>query len=396
MSESGAWPSASGALAGADLPAPGDLSLTGVLGACVAAIDPGLPGALDEGVPASLGLPVGSARQVMVVLVDGLGLIPLEARLGHAPVLRAHRGDIREARTVAPSTTAAAITAFATGQRPGRTRMVGYSVLREGGAGTGRRPDVMNLLAFADGVDPVQWQPCDTAFERLARAGVESCVISPPTFAGSGLTRAALRGARHVGAVSWSQRRRAAVRELRAGTPLIYLYWSDIDHTGHHHGCGSEQWTTALEDFDRGLGSLLREVPPGVATVLTADHGMVDTGPDRLLDLAARPDLDQGVRAIAGEARSVHVHALPGRGAEVLSRWREILDGRAWVLGPEEIPGVLGAGPGAGLVGDALVFLRGHAGIVDSRWQTPGSIAQIGVHGSLTPDEMRVPVVRLT
>ncbi len=396
MTEGFGWPRADGVLAGARLPAPGDLLLTQVLGACVAALDPTLPGAIGQGVPASFGLSTGEAKQVLVILVDGLGLVPLESRLGHAPVLRAHRGDIRSAYTVAPSTTAAAITAFATGQRPGATRMVGYSVLRNGGAGTGHGPDVMNLLSFAEDVDPGQWQPCDTVFQRLAQAGVASCVISPPTFAGSGLTRAALRGARHVGATSWSQRMNAALRELQAGTPLVYLYWSDIDHAGHHHGCGSEQWTASLEDFDGGLGILLSRLPDGVITVLTADHGMVDTARDHIIDLAARPDLDDGVRAIAGEARSVHVHARPGSGAGVLARWSEILDGQAWVLGPDEIPALLGPGPGTGLVGEALVFMRDHAGIVDSRWQTPASITQVGVHGSLSADEMLVPVVRLT
>jgi len=395
MGERPAWPRAEGALAGARLPAPGDLRLTEVLGACVAAIDPTLPGALDEGVPASLGLPTGEARQVLVILVDGLGLVPLESRLGHAPVLRAHRGDIRAAHTVAPSTTAAAITAFATGRRPGATRMVGYSVLRDGGAGTGHGPDVMNLLAFAEGVDPVQWQPCDTAFERLAQAGVASCVISPPTFAGSGLTRAALRGARHVGATSWSERMGAALRELQAGTPLVYLYWSDIDHAGHHHGVGSEEWTAALEEFDAGLRLLLAGLPHGVRAVLTADHGMVDTSPDRLIDLAEHPELDEGLAGIGGEARCVHVHALEGAAARVLGRWRDVLGERAWVWGPEDMAEVLGEGPGAAVVGDALVFMRGHRGIVDSRVQSAGSISQVGIHGSLTSDEMLVPVMRL-
>jgi hypothetical protein len=386
---------AGSALDGAELPAAGDLLLTDVLGACVAALDPALPGG-DAGAASRVGLEAGGHRQVLVVLADGLGRVPLEARIGHAPVLRAHRGDTAVAHTIAPSTTAAAITAFATGRRPGATRMVGYSVLRGDVPRTdGPAPEVMNLLAFAEGVDPVQWQPCDTVFERLSRVGVGSCVVSPPTFANSGLTRAALRGARHVGAVSWSQRMRAALRELRAGTPLVYLYWSDIDHAGHHHGCGSEQWTAALEDFDAGLGALLRRLPEQVAVVLTADHGMVDTGPDLLIDLARRPDLDEGVDAIAGEARSVHVHARPGRGPEVLARWREILSDGAWILSPGEMPGVLGEGPGSALIGDALVFPRGRAGIVDSRWQTPASIAQVGVHGSLTPDEMLIPVVRL-
>ena len=371
-------------LAGADLPGSGEPGLTSVLGACVAALDPSLPGADDD---ARTSWGIGTCRQMVVVLADGLGWVPLEARLGHAPVLRAHLGGAAVAHTVAPSTTAAAITAFATGRTPGATRMVGYSVW------TGQ--SVMNLLAFADGVDPLQWQPCDTVFERLRAAGVDSAVISPPAFSNSGLTRAALRGARHVGAVSWEARARATLRELASGTPLVYLYWSDIDHVGHHHGCGSEQWTAALEDFDAGLRRLLDRLPREVGLVLTADHGMVDTGPEHLIDLAHRPDLDQDVRAIAGEARSVHVHAVGARGPQVVDRWRDILGESAWVLAPQQIPGVIGQGPGARLIGDALVFLRGHAGIVDSRRQSAGSIAQVGVHGSLTPEEMRIPVVRL-
>nr|WP_231550676.1 nucleotide pyrophosphatase/phosphodiesterase family protein [Actinomyces polynesiensis] len=367
-----------------DLPPRGALRLTDVLGACVAALDPALPGAREE---ARARLGIGPAPQVLVLLVDGLGWVPLEARLGHAPVLRSHREDTTVVHTVVPSTTAAAITSFATGRLPGATRMVGYSV-RAGG-------DTMKLLAFAEGVDPVLWQPCDTTFERLARVGVESAVVSPAAFAGSGLTRAALRGARHVGASGWDQRIRAALRELRAGTPLVYLYWSDIDHTGHHHGVGSEEWTNALEEFDAGLRMLLAGLPEGVRAVLTADHGMVDTSPEWLLDLATRPDLDEGVAAIAGEARCVHVHARAGRGPEVLQRWRDVLADVAWVWRPGEMAEVLGEGPGSAVVGDALVLMRGHHGVVDSRVQSAGSIAQVGVHGSLTSDEMLVPVMRL-
>lgn len=393
MAEAGEQPEGAGApppgrgsvdWSGAELPGPGDPRLTDVLGACVAALDPDLPGARPA-MREAFGL--DRAAGVVVILVDGLGWLPLEARFGHAPTLRAHRSTTRVVHTVAPSTTAAAITAFGTGELPGATRMVGYSVLESG--------QVMNLLAFAPGVDPVQWQPRDTLFERLARVGVPSAIVSPPTFAGSGLTRAALRGAHHVGATTWPQRIDAALAQLRAGTPLVYLYWSDIDHVGHHDGVGSEQWTEALEEFDAGLALLLRRLPAGDLCVLTADHGMVDTGGPLLLDLARRADLDRGVAAIAGEARAVHVHAEPGRGPEVLARWREILAGRAWVLGPDEMPAVIGEGPGAAVVGDALVFMRDHWGVVDSRVQSAGSIAQVGVHGSLTAEEMLVPVMRL-
>lgn len=355
-----------------------------VLGACIAALDPGLPGA-DARAAADFG--IGRARQVLVILADGLGWHPLRARLGHAPTLRAHMGTAVRATSCAPSTTAAAIPAFATGRRPGRTRMVGYTVLVGGRA--------MPLLTFGAGVDPAAWQPCPTLFEELRRAGCDSASVAPAAFANSGLTRAALRGARPVGAETLEERVGAAAAELRAGTPLVYLYWSEIDHVGHERGWQSNEWTGELERFDAAVGELLRRVPRDARVVLTADHGMVDTGEGLRTDLAERPDLDAGVRAIAGEGRCVHVHAEPRRGAEVRDRWQRILGADAWVLGPDRYADVLGPGGGCELVGDALVFLRGRRVIVDSRTQSAASVRMIGVHGSLTPKEMEIPVMRL-
>ena len=42
-------------------------------------------------------------------------------------------------------------------------------------------------------------------------------------------------------------------------------------------------------------------------------------------------------------------------------------------------------------VGDVVVFARGRTAVVDSASQSPGSIALVGVHGSLTAAEMLVP-----
>ena len=152
-----------------------------------------------------------------------------------------------------------------------------------------------------------------TYFERLSQQGVKSAVISPPTFAGSGLTKAALRGARHVAGKTWDERASAALGELKKGTQVVYLYWSEIDHTGHGHAVSSWEWSDALEAFDAGLGRLLRILPRNVRTVLTADHGMIDIDHGALIDLADRPDLADGVRILAGETRAVHIHTEAGR-----------------------------------------------------------------------------------
>lgn len=373
-------------LPGADLPGEGDPLITDIVSGALCAIDAELEGASTRRARL-LGIEPG-AGQLLLVLVDGLGYELLADHMGHTPTLRRVREDIRSIHTVVPSTTAAAITAFGTGERPGATNMVGFSVAYGGG--------VMNLLAMEGGPAPAKWQPMPTFFERLAPQGFSSAVISPARFAGSGLTGAALRGARHVAAESLRDRVDAALRELRAGTPLVYLYWSEIDHAGHGAGVGSEAWIARLEEFDAGLATLLRGLPRGVRTVLTADHGMVNVDPARIVDVASTPALRDGVRIVAGETRAVHVHAEKGRAAQVEARWRETLGESAWVLSGDQVSALIGPGGGSTVIGDLLVLARGHGGVVDSRTQSASAIAMPGIHGSLTPAEMRIPLVVLS
>ena len=373
-------------LPGADLPRVGDPLITDVVAGGLASIDPALPGASAQAA-ASLGMETG-AHQLLLILVDGLGYELIEEYVGHTPTLRRVRGDVRSIHTVVPSTTAAAITAFGTGERPGATNMVGFSVAYGG--------TVMNLLAMEGGPAPSEWQPVPTYFERLAAADVASAVVSPARFAGSGLTGAALRGARHVPAETLDERVSAALRELRAGTPVVYLYWSEIDHAGHGSGVGSDSWIANLEEFDAGLARLLRSLPAGVRTVMTADHGMINVDASQIVDVASTPALREGVRIVAGETRAVHVHADAGRADEVEARWRDVLGESAWIVSGEAISALIGAGEGAALIGDFLVLARGRGGVVDSRTQSASAIAMPGVHGSLTSTEMRIPVVVLS
>ena len=352
---------------GADLPCVGDPCITDIIPAALAAIDPSLPGASQEAA-SSLGVEAG-AEQVLLILVDGFGYELMMDHMGHTPTLRRLRADIRSIHTIVPSTTSAAITAFGTGARPGATNMVGFSVAYGGG--------VMNLLAMEGGPAPTEWQPVPTFFERLAADGVGSAVVSPARFAGSGLTGAALR-------------------ELRAGTPIVYLYWSEIDHCGHSHGVASDAWIGQIEQFDAGLSMLLRSLPRGVRAVLTADHGMINVDPAAIVDVASTPALRDGVRIVAGETRAAHVHAQEGRAEEVAARWRETLGESAWVLTRDQMPALIGPGDGAATIGDLLVLSRGRAGVVDSRTQSASAIAMPGIHGSVTPTEMRIPVITLS
>lgn len=329
----------------------------------------------------ALGLP--PARRACVVLLDGLGLEQLAQRSGHFPFLR--RRDRATLTTVTPSTTAAAITALGTGLPPGLTGMLGYTV-REPGTGA-----LLNLVRWDQQYRPMrQWQTQDTTAEALARRD-RFAVVGPARFVGSGLNVAAFRGGRDVSAETLPERVDAAVHQLRSGAAdLVYLYWGEIDHVGHTDGWNSWEWGEEASATDREIDRLARELPAGTLLIVTADHGMVDVA--ERFDAALLPYLADGVELVAGEPRAMQLHT---SGDGVAERWSDFLGERAWVLTREEALAVIGPTDPrfVPVIGDVMVYMRGRDVVVDSRTQSPGSIALVGVHGSLTRAEMEVPLV---
>lgn len=370
-------------------PRAGVRALAHVLPGVAASLGADVAGGADA--RALLGLP--RATRVCVVLVDGLGHLNLAERGGHAPFLRRLLAGSRPLLSTFPSTTATAVAAFGTGRGPGATGMLGYTVRVPA---TGR---LGNLVSWNDMPPAAQWQPHPTVFEQLAAAGVRVSSVGPARFHGSGLTGAALRGARYVPAESLAQRVDAVVRELRS-PGLTYLYWHDVDKTGHHHGWGSWQWGEALGELDLELGRLARSLPAGTLLVVTADHGMVDVDPARRRDVATDPVLGAQVATTGGEPRALHLHVEPRADAAVVAaRWRDALGDDAVVRTRDEAVDAGWFGPVdervAPVVGDVVVAMTGAATVVDSRTQTAASIALRGVHGSLTAREMLVPLLVL-
>ncbi|MBT0994892.1 alkaline phosphatase family protein [Cellulomonas sp. DKR-3] len=338
---------------------------------------------------ATLGLPV--ADRVCVVLVDGLGHLNLAERSGHAPFLRSASAGSSPLSSTFPSTTATALGTFGVAEPPGRTGMLGYTV-RDPATGT-----LGNLVSWTDLPEPEHWQPHASVLEHLTAAGAAVTSVGPRRFAGSGLTRAALRGAAYVPAEPLAARVDAAVRALRA-PGLAYLYWGDVDKAGHHHGVGSWQWGDALADADAEIGRLARSLPRGTVLLVTADHGMVDVDRTRRWDVADDERLAHDVALVAGEPRASHLHLRPGADAErVRDVWADELGDAALVLTREEAVagGLFGAVDERVLpvVGDVVVAMTERATVVDSRTQTPASLDLVGVHGSLTPHEMLVPCI---
>jgi hypothetical protein len=349
-----------------------------------------VPNCLDAlaGRTGRLGLPTVS--HAVVLLADGLGRTALEAHRGHARTLASRLDADPAISSGFPSTTASALATLTTGRAPGEHGMVGYRVL-DPASGT-----VVNELTGLDDLDPETWQRMPTLFETAVDAGVRSVAIGSPRHRESWFTRAVLRGAHYVGAVSVADRFAAARRELEApGPALVYLYVSELDVEAHARGLDSARWVGALESLDAEVAGLTSALGPGHGLLVTADHGMVDV--PEAAHVVVPPDLLDGVLHVAGEPRCLQLHLSPGTDPDaVAALWREREGARAWVATRDEAieTGWFGAVDPAvrPRIGEVLVAAR-------KRWAyytDPDDTARrmIGQHGSLTPDELSVPLLR--
>jgi hypothetical protein len=333
--------------------------------------------------------PARSAEQVVLLVLDGLGWLQLQDRLALAPHLRSMSGAA--ITSVVPSTTACALTSLVTGVPPNRHGIVGYRVVVEGR----ECPEVMNVLKWRTSsgdarsfVEPGSFQLSPPFLGR------EVPVVSRADFAGTAFTEAHQRGARQVG---WYQASSLAVEVktcLSAGEPLVYAYYDGIDRIAHVKGLG-EHYDAELVAVDRLVGDLLDSLSPGSALLVTADHGQVDVG-RRASEIDST--LLQATHMVSGEARFRWLHARDSSlaGIEALAdQARQVYGHEAWVLTCSSIEeqGWFGGAFGPTVrarLGDVAVVPFEPVAYLDRQ---EGESTLVCRHGSLTPEEMWVPLV---
>ncbi len=334
------------------------------------------------------------ARSAIVFVVDGLGAHNLSARGGHARFLAGAGGKKDVARTVFPSTTAAALTSLLTGADVGTHGIAGYRVRIPG------TDEVVNQLKGWEthGLDPHTWQ---TAQPFMAsESSRPRFVVSNAEYIGSGFTLATLRGAEFVSAGTAAERAVVAA-ELAARHPgaLVYVYANDLDAVGHRHGWESDRWVAALERIDDAARALAGAISPTTGAVVTADHGMIDVSRHRQVLLGDGDSLLDGVRLIGGEPRMLHLYVDDGAAVPVLERWRAAESSRSWVMSRDETieAGLFGAVTDAvrPRIGDVVVAARAAIAYYDDRLVDKAPQRMIGQHGSLTNEERVVPLIRL-
>lgn len=341
------------------------------------------PGDWSETVPDWIPEPVAKSDQCCLLVLDGLGWDQLQERLDLAPTLASMVGG--PITTVAPTTTATALSSIATGLTPGEHGLIGYRMMLGG--------EVLNVLRWSGrhGDRRLSHPPRDIQ-PYPAFLGHEVPVISPADLEDTAFTEAHLRGSRPVGWRAASAIPVEIGRQLRAGERFVYAYYGGIDKTAHERGFG-EFYDAELRATDRLVADILAQLPEGSSLLVTADHGQVQVGDNIIVPT---PELLALVAQQSGEGRFRWWHAQPGAAQELLEAARAAYGDVAWVVSREQVldEGWFGptvSPPVAARLGD--VALAAHAPVSFYDPADTGPFPLVCRHGSLTSAEVLVPLL---
>lgn len=340
---------------------------------------------------------VAAAGHVVLLIVDGLGY----------DYVRAAGGPLADHLTapltsVFPSSTAPAITSLMTATAPQQHAVTGWwMLLRELGA-------VALLLPFrlrcGAGLDGTGWTPADligarSVFDRVDGAGY---ALLPDDLADSGYSRATSGGARRLGFRSLAELPGAVagIVDAAAGRSLTIVYWPQFDALSHARGVAAEAVKSHYHELSLTFDELCRRLRGRDAlVVVSADHGFIDGGSDRVVDLADHPALLECLALpLTGEPRAAFCHLRPDSGGRFEQYVNEVLGPRVDCRRGGDLirDGWFGLGePDPRLrqrVGDYVLIGRDNY-VVHERLGAEPPWTLIGVHGGVSEAEMRVPLV---
>jgi hypothetical protein len=332
------------------------------------------------------------ARQIVLLVVDGLGWEQLRARASLAPTLSAGSGIDRAITSIAPTTTAAALTSITTGRPPADHGILGYRLA------DGDR--ILNMLRWTLGneldADARRSVPVRT-FQPIApfpgSAGPVP-VVSKFDFGGTGFTAAHLGDSPlHDYRVPSSLAVEVAAR-LRSGVPFVYAYYDGIDKVAHAYGFGAH-YDAELVAVDKVIADVVAVLPPGAVLLVTADHGQIEVG--SRVELLGGEAMDM-VHFFSGEGRFRWLHARPGAAGDLAALCEERYGGTTWVRSRDQLvdDGWFGGPLADGFadrLGDVALIPFEPIAFVDPADTGENRLACR--HGSLTTDEMLVPLVAL-
>ena len=343
---------------------------------------------------------LSNRSRVVLIVVDGLGYRHL---IRHHPGSCLHRHLRGSLTSVFPSTTATAITTYLTGLAPAQHGITGWhmyfpEIVTVGAVLPLRTRRADRPLAVL-GLDTARLFDHRPVFDHLP---VRSFVVSPERIVNSEFNRIHSGTAQRRGYGSLEQFFDTILNCLRATgeRSYTYAYYADFDSVAHEHGAASRRANLLLQRFDGAFSAFLQVAAGLDATIIvSADHGFIDSPPDRSIQLDQHPFLGATLALpLCGERRAAYCYVRPERAREFEAYVRGELAEQVWLHRSADLIERGWFGPGVShpklkeRVGDYTLVMKDNWTIKD--W-VPGEkrYRQLGVHGGVSEEEMLVPLV---
>jgi hypothetical protein len=220
-------------------------------------------------------------------------------------------------------------------------------------------------------------------------------VVSRGEFGGTGFTAAHLGKSPLHGYRVLSSLPVEVGHLLARGEPFIYSYYDGIDKVAHSNGLG-DLYEAELRAVDRLVADIVAVLTPGSVLVVTADHGQIDVGA-RVELLGAK--IMAGVKFLSGEGRFRWIHTQDGAAADLQDEAEGRYGQTTWVMSRDQ---VIDEGVFGGPLRDDLIPRLGEIALIPHEplaFVDPADTGENRLqsrHGSLTTDEMLVPLMAFT
>lgn len=324
-------------------------------------------------------------KNVIVILLDGMGKAIIERHLKTEGSFRSHLAGIYSSTFC--STTVAATTSVMSGLQPCEHAWLGWDCYY---------PQVgENITVFLNKIQGtekpaaaynVAWTltPYENVTDKIKKAGKDAYMVAP--FLDSGIDSFE-KICQHIKNICKSKAGAAGTSD---SPRYIYAYWNQPDGLLHTYGCGSKEAHECIVSLEQQVAELAAELEDSLI-VVTADHGHIDTDYVYIQDY---PELFNClVRKPSLEPRVLNLFIKDGK-KDFFEKEFNRLFGEKFILMPVEemiAKNLMGTGKHhsmfRAMLGDYIAIATSDLSIYANGQKF------VSLHGSLTPDEMEIPLI---
>lgn len=341
---------------------------------------------------------IGKHKHYLFVLIDGLGTNHIGILPKNGFLEKQLAGEMK---SVFPSTTATALTSFASCLWPSDHGIVGWNThLPDRGitilplkaserisrSPVRRYGFSLSSIINAESVFPKLATDNRLFIHKKLRSG-EFAKWAHPAMPRSGYEN-----------LNQVVKRLVAASKKNIDPSFTYLYIDDLDSMSHKNGWDSGRVNSLVEKIDGILKNLREQLPSDTRMVVSSDHGHINIPENRHRILKSDNRLFDYLQVPpSGESRMPIFHVIEGKEQEFLDEFESQYGEAFLLLTPDDVEQsrLLGPGPLSPITRERLGSWIGITAEADAIEFVPAgrkSNGNSGMHGGLSEHEMRIPL----